>query len=188
MQKANKGRRILTARSLPVRDKESEPPSTAFADALAATLGMAETRAQAKAEAARQAEFEQLKHDCALTEDRANASEPRKLDRLAKAYSPDKAAPGPRSALLRPVRDPMPPHHTMLREFTFPPDHAAPDAKGRPFTLHRHAVQWCTPAKDRPDTVTLVGIKGGEKPVPLAIAYQEFRLWWRGPLPREADR
>jgi hypothetical protein len=72
-------------------------------------------------------------------------------------------------------------HHTMLREFTFP--------DGRKFTLHRHSVHWATPNKEDPENTTLVGIKGGDKPVPLKIVYADFIAWWRGerqPTPSNA--
>lgn len=49
---------------------------------------------------------------------------------------------------------------------------------GRPFTVHRHSCLWATPLKADPENMTLVGIKGGEKPVPLAVKYLDFLGWW----------
>ena len=58
-----------------------------------------------------------------------------------------------------------------IREFAFP--------DGRKISIHRHSVYWATPAKGDPTTETLVGVKGGEKPVPLKIVYEDFMAWWK---------
>jgi hypothetical protein len=62
-------------------------------------------------------------------------------------------------------------HAKAIREFHF--------LDGRAVSVHQHAVYWAVPLKDDPDNSTLVGVKGGEKPLPLRIAYPDFVLWWR---------
>jgi hypothetical protein len=47
---------------------------------------------------------------------------------------------------------------------------------GRPVAIHKHAVNWVTPLKSDPDNTTLVGVKAGEKPLPLKIAYRDFDM------------
>jgi hypothetical protein len=64
---------------------------------------------------------------------------------------------------------PKTPAHAEAREFTF--------ADGRPITIIRHAVNFFCPRKEAPETETLVAIKGGLKPVPLAIPYDDFKTW-----------
>jgi hypothetical protein len=71
---------------------------------------------------------------------------------------------------------PMPRHPSTMppyaaREFLF--------ADGRPILIVNHCVQFCCPAKDAPETQTLVSVKGG-KPVPLKIPYAEFKAWLMG--------
>lgn len=61
------------------------------------------------------------------------------------------------------------PHPAKPREFHL--------TDGRPILLVRHAVLFAVPAKEAPDTQTLVSIKGG-RPVPLAIPYADFKAWW----------
>ena len=58
----------------------------------------------------------------------------------------------------------------LIREFEFP--------DGRKVAIHKHAVLFCTPLKDNPEKSTLVGVKGGDKPMPLNIAYVDFLGWW----------
>ena len=95
---------------------------------------------------------------------------PAKLAEAAKPEAKPAEAPKPAEPARRSPERPA--HHTMLREFTFP--------DGRKFTLHRHSVHWATPNKEDPENTTLVGIKGGDKPVPLKIVYADFIAWWRG--------
>jgi hypothetical protein len=57
-----------------------------------------------------------------------------------------------------------------VREFAFP--------DGRPILIHRHGVRFACPLKDDPENLTLVGLKDGDKPVPLRIPYVEFKAWW----------
>ena len=57
----------------------------------------------------------------------------------------------------------------MIREFEFP--------DGRQVAIHKHTVLFCTPFKEDQDH-TLVGVRGGEKPLPLKIKYSEFLGWW----------
>jgi len=137
MQKATKGRRILTARTIgTVRDKTPAPPLAVVSP-----------------------------------EKPAETAKPENPTEASRPLEPPKSAGSARKV--------PPQHHTMLKEFTFPDAPSAPGVR-RPIMIHRHSVHWCTPAKDRPETVTLVGIKSGEKPVPLQIRYDDFVLWWRG--------
>jgi len=57
------------------------------------------------------------------------------------------------------------------REFKMP--------DGRPVTINRFAVSFCCPAKDEPETKTVVGVKGAASAMPLAIPYDEFKAWWQ---------
>ena len=57
------------------------------------------------------------------------------------------------------------------REFKMP--------DGRPVTIDRFAVSFCCPAKDEPETKTVVGVKGAASAMPLAIPYEEFKSWWQ---------
>jgi hypothetical protein len=63
---------------------------------------------------------------------------------------------------------PRTPLHAEMREFTF--------VDGRAISIARHAVQFFCPYRDNPDA-TLVSMKGGSKPVPLSITYDEFKAW-----------
>jgi hypothetical protein len=63
-------------------------------------------------------------------------------------------------------------HAKNIREFTFP--------DGRKVSLQRHAVNFATPFKEDPDHATLVAAKGGLRPMPLTIAYEDFVAWWKG--------
>src|ERR1700751_4187083 len=54
-----------------------------------------------------------------------------------------------------------------VREFAFP--------DGRPISIHRHGVRFACPLKHDPENLTLVGLKDGEKPVPLRIPYADFK-------------
>ena len=62
-------------------------------------------------------------------------------------------------------------HASFIREFAFP--------DGRKISIHRHSVYWAAPLKDDPEHATLVAVKGGEKPLPLMIAYADFVAWWK---------
>jgi hypothetical protein len=57
------------------------------------------------------------------------------------------------------------------REFKMPDD--------RPVTINRFAVSFCCPAKDEPETKTVVGVKGAASAMPLMIPYAEFKAWWQ---------
>ncbi len=61
--------------------------------------------------------------------------------------------------------------HLDTREFKMP--------DGRPVTINRFAVSFCCPAKDEPETKTVVGVKGAASAMPLAIPYGEFKAWWQ---------
>jgi hypothetical protein len=61
--------------------------------------------------------------------------------------------------------------HLDTREFKMP--------DGRPVTINRFAVSFCCPAKDEPETKTVVGVKGAASAMPLVIPYDEFKAWWQ---------
>lgn len=70
---------------------------------------------------------------------------------------------------LKPAKRPYDP--TTIREFQL--------TDGRPVALHRHSVRFATPLKDNPQNATLVAVREGEKPMPLAITYPNFIMkWW----------
>ena len=85
-----------------------------------------------------------------------------------------KPATQPDIADAKPVARPRKPpfdHASLIREFAFP--------DGRKISVHRHSVYWAAPLKDDPEHATLVGVKGGEKPVPLMVTYDDFVAWWK---------
>ena len=71
----------------------------------------------------------------------------------------------------RPAPKPSEARHLEPREFKMP--------DGRPVTINRFAVSFCCPAKDEPETKTVVGVKGAASAMPLAIPYDEFKAWWQ---------
>jgi hypothetical protein len=99
-------------------------------------------------------------------------------DRLALPGSAAKAANGVAKVLETetPVSPPQKRPHAPfdpgkhVREFAFP--------DGRPISIHRHGVRFACPLKDDPENLTLVGLKDGEKPVPLRVSYADFKAWW----------